>query len=49
MPVCLINIGVYGILFLMYISMITLLTPGAGFTGPTIGVILASLTFTAIG
>ena len=49
MPVCLINIGIYGILFLMYISVITIFTPGAGFTGPTIGVILASLTFTAIG
>lgn len=49
MPVCLINIGVYGIIFLIYITLITLLTPGAGFTGPTIGVILASLTFTALG
>ncbi len=49
MPVCLINIGVYGIIFLVYINLITIFTPGAGFTGPTIGVILASLTFTAIG
>lgn len=49
MSVCLINIGVYGIIFLIYIILITVLTPGAGFTGPTIGVILAALTFTAIG
>jgi len=49
MPVCLINIGVYGIFFLLYINLITIFTPGAGFTGPTIGVILAALTFTAIG
>ena len=49
MPVCLINIGVYGIIFLVYINLITIFTPGAGFTGPTIGVILAALTFTAIG
>jgi len=49
MAVCLINIGVYGITFLIYINLITIFTPGAGFTGPTIGVILAALTFTAIG
>ena len=49
MPVCLINIGIYGIIFLIYVSLITLLTPGAGFTGPTFGVIIAALTFTAIG
>ncbi len=49
MPVCLINIGVYGILFLLYINLIILLTPGAGFTGPTVGVILAALTFTTMG
>ncbi len=49
MPLCLINIGVYGIIFLIYINVITIFTPGAGFTGPTIGVILAALTFTAMG
>ncbi len=49
MPVCLINIGVYGLLFLIYINVITLFTAGAGFTGPTVGVILAALTFTAMG
>lgn len=49
MPVVLINIGVYGFLFLLYINFVITFTPGAGFTGPTIGVILASLTFTAMG
>ena len=49
MPLCLINLGVYGIMFLAYINFITLLTPGAGFTGATVGVILAALTFTAVG
>ena len=49
MPVCLINLGIYGILFLLYINVIILVTPGAGFTGPTVGVILAALTFTAMG
>ncbi len=49
MPACLINMGIYGILFLGYVTVIVILTPGAGFTGPTIGVIVASLTFTAIG
>lgn len=45
----LINIGLYGIMFLTYINLIILFTPGAGFTGPTVGVILASLTFTSMG
>lgn len=49
MPLCLINIGIYGLIFLIYINMITIFTPGAGFTGATIGVILASLTFTSMG
>jgi len=49
MPVCLINLGVYGLVFLAYINLIISLTPGAGFTGATVGVIIAALTFTAIG
>ena len=49
MPLCLINLGFYGIFFLTYINLIISLTPGAGFTGATVGVILASLTFTAVG
>ena len=49
MPVCLINTGICGICFLIYLNLITRLTEGAGFTGPTMGVLLASLTFTAMG
>ena len=49
MPLCLINIGCYGFLFLLYILLVTSFTEGAGFTGPTIGVILAALTFSAMG
>lgn len=49
MPLCLINIGFYGTIFLLYINLAILLTDGVGFTGPTCGVILAALTFTAMG
>ena len=49
MPVCLINIGLYGLLFLIYINLAILNSVGAGFTGPTFGVIFAALTFTAMG
>ena len=49
MPLCLINIGFYGTLFLLYINLAVFLTEGAGFTGPTFGVIFAALTFTAMG
>ncbi len=49
MPVCLMNIGIYGCLFLAYFNFIIHFTEGAGFTGPTFGVILAALTFTAMG
>ena len=49
MPVCLINIGVYGLLFLAYLNIVIHFTQGAGFTGPTVGVALAALTFTAMG
>ena len=49
MPLCLINIGCYGLLFLFYINLLIRYTDGAGFTGPTVGVILAALTFTAMG
>lgn len=49
MPVCLINTGICGLLFLLYLNVIIRLTDGAGFTGPTMGVLLASLTFTAMG
>ncbi len=49
MPVCLINIGIHGTLFLFYLNLLIIFTNGAGFTGPTIGVMLAALTFTAMG
>lgn len=49
MPMCLINIGLYGMMFLLYINLLIRFTDGAGFTGPTVGVILAALTFTAMG
>ena len=49
MPLCLINIALYGTLFLAYVNIVTFYTKGAGFTGPTFGVIFASLTFTAMG
>lgn len=49
MPLCLINIGLYGLLFLGYINLVIFFTTGAGFTGPTFGVIFAALTFTSMG
>ena len=49
MPVCLMNIGLYGTVFLLYRNLVIRFTSGAGFTGPTFGVILAALTFTAMG
>ena len=49
MPLCLINIGIYGTMFLLYVSLADIFTTGAGFTGPTFGVIFAALTFTAMG
>lgn len=49
MPLCLINIGCIGFLFLLYLNLIITTTTGSGFTGPTFGVILAALTFSALG
>lgn len=49
MPLCLINIGFIGSLFLLYLNLIITFTSGAGFTGATIGVVLAALTFTSMG
>ena len=45
----LINIGVYGYMMLSYFVLVIVLTDGAGFTGATTGVILASLTFSMKG
>ena len=49
MEICLMNAGLYGLLFLLYLNLAVVLTEGAGFTGPTYGVIFAALTFTAMG
>lgn len=49
MPLCLINIGMYGMFFLGYLNLAVLMTTGVGFTGPTVGVMLAALTFTCSG
>ncbi len=56
MPLCLINFGVYGFCILIYLNLVSLLPAlfpflpqGAAFTGPTVGVMLAALTFSADG
>lgn len=45
----LINIGIYGLMMLLYFTLVILLTDGAGFTGATTGVIIASITFSGKG
>ncbi len=45
----LINIGLYGMLILTYFFLVITFTDGAGFTGPTVGVILAAMTFSSQG
>ncbi len=56
MPVCLINFGFYGYVILAYLNIIFILPEifpalpaGVGFTGPTVGVVFAALTFSADG
>ncbi|MBE5737139.1 MAG: DUF1576 domain-containing protein [Clostridiales bacterium] len=56
MPVCLINFAVYGVCIILYLNLIMLLPQlfdflpkGVGFTGATVGVIFAALTFSADG
>jgi hypothetical protein len=58
LPVCFINFGVYGLCILGYLNLIFLLPEifpalqganPAGFTGPTVGVTFAALTFSADG
>lgn len=44
-----INIGVYGFMMLGYFILVIAFTRGDGFTGPTTGIILASITFVAQG
>ena len=56
MPLCLVNIGAYGFAILAYLnvmfvlpSLIPGLPAGVGFTGATVGVVFAALTFAADG
>ena len=56
MPICMINIAVYGVCILAYLNIvfilpefITMLPSGVGFTGATVGVVFAALTFAADG
>ena len=56
MPVCLINLGIYGLAILGYLNVIFILPEifpflpsGVGFTGATVGVTFAALTFAADG
>ncbi|MEE1014689.1 MAG: DUF1576 domain-containing protein [Lachnospiraceae bacterium] len=45
----LINMGVYGFMVLAYFILVITFTDGAGFTGPTVGVIIAAMTFSSQG
>ena len=56
MPVCMINIAIYGFAILAYLNLVfilpsifTSLPTGVGFTGATAGIVLAALTFAADG
>ena len=56
MPVCMINIAVYGMAILAYLNLafvlheiFPFLPQGVGFTGPTVGVIFAAITFAGDG
>lgn len=48
-PKVILNIGFYGLTVLTYFLLVINLTEGAGFTGPTVGVILAAMTFSSQG
>lgn len=48
-PKVIMNIGFYGFLVFTYFLLVISFTDGAGFTGPTVGVILAALTFSSQG
>ncbi len=56
MPLCLVNIGVYGLCIIAYLNIVFVLPEifpalpsGVGFTGATAGVVFAALTFAADG
>jgi hypothetical protein len=48
-PTSIINIGVFGLLILIYFNIFLLMPYGIRFTGPTSGVIIAAVTFCAAG
>lgn len=48
-PLCLLNVGIYGLFILAYMNVMAALPGAAGFTGPTTGVVLAALTFVTLG
>ena len=47
--VTMINLGVYGIMMVLYFDTCILLTEGVGWTGATCGIVLASVAFSASG
>lgn len=49
LPLTFINIAIYGTAILIFISLVTLFGGGVGFTGPTTGIVIASITFSASG
>jgi len=56
MPLCMVNIAIYGLAIIAYLNLVFILPDifpqlpaGAGFTGPTVGVVFAALTFAADG
>ena len=56
MPVCLINIAIYGMCIIGYLNLVFILPEifpqlpaGVGFTGPTVGIVFAALTFAIDG
>lgn len=48
-PKVILNIGFYGFVVFTYFLLVISFTDGAGFTGPTVGVILAAMTFSSQG
>ena len=48
-PKVFINLGFYGLMMLTYYVLVINFTEGAGFTGPTTGIILAAITFVSQG
>ncbi len=55
-PLCLLNVGIYGLCILAYLNVVFVLPSvfsslpqGVGFTGATVGVVLAALTFSLDG